>query len=337
MAMSSSLICVEPPRVRPEQDLTLFRRRAEAWLQVYAHVSLAKSWINGLIADWHKVITAYYNTCCNDTGGDTPQEAVESVLEHFIEEEKRHEYYQFFKELADIYDVLSPDAFLRPYIEDVETLARMYSMLKEAYEPGIAVDRDFSKKTAELVQKHTATGKIKPSLEVYEINENTLKVIEEEKVSDREKVFNLLKSIERVVVDYADKSLYLVSIGEKTELIARLYKERQRTTQETLEELKRIVEEINSARREQAGRNMPPEVFSIYWLFKNEAIDSPEDKANQMRRVLEQYPHWRTSEAHEREIRQRLYRVLLQSGIKDTRRVTELANNVMRVIRGRLG
>lgn len=83
MAMSSSLICVEPPRVRPEQDLTLFRRRAEAWLQVYAHVSLAKSWINGLIADWHKVITAYYNTCCNDTGGDTPQEAVGRLVQRW--------------------------------------------------------------------------------------------------------------------------------------------------------------------------------------------------------------------------------------------------------------
>ncbi|MCL0053108.1 hypothetical protein M1M86_01270, partial [Dehalococcoidales bacterium] len=152
---------------------------------------------------------------------------------------------------------------------------------------------------------------------------------------DREKVFNLLRSIEKVIIDYADRSLYLISIGEKAELIAKLYKERQRTTQETLEELKNIIEEINTARRQQAEKNMPPEVFSIFWLFKNEGIDNPEDKANQMRSVLIQYPHWKTSEAHEREVKQQLYKVLLQSGVKDTRRVTEVASNVMRVIRGR--
>ena len=82
---------------------------------------------------------------------------------------------------------------------------------------------------------------------------------------------------------------------------------------------------------------MTPEVFSIYWLLKKESIDGPEDKANQMRKVLEQYPHWKTSEAQEREVKQALYGVLLKSGIKDTRRITELASNVMRVIRGRLG
>jgi len=271
------------------------------------------------------------------TEGKTQDKAVEAVLEHFIDEEKRHEYYQFFKELSDIYDILSPDAFLRPHIENVETLARMYRILREAYDPGISIDKDFSKKTAALVQKHTTSSKVKASLEVYEINEDTLRVIEQSKASDAEKVFNLLKSIERIILDYADKSLYLISIGEKAELIAKLYKERQRTTQETLEELKRIVEEINSARREQAERNMPPEVFSIFWLLKNGGIDKPEDKANQMRSVLEQYPHWRNSEAHEREVKRELYKVLLQAGINDTRKASGLANNVMRVIRGRLG
>lgn len=78
---NSFLICVELPRVRPEQDLALFRRRAEGWFQLYTHVSLARSWIDSLIADWHKVITAYHKTSWNNTGVDTPQEAVG----HFVQ------------------------------------------------------------------------------------------------------------------------------------------------------------------------------------------------------------------------------------------------------------
>jgi type I restriction enzyme R subunit len=267
--------------------------------------------------------------------GKTQDKAVEAVLGYFIDEEKRHKYYQFFRELSDIYDILSPDAFLRQYIDDMETLARMYRILKEAYDPGISMDKDFSRKTAELVRKHTKAGAIKPTLDVYEINERTLKLIEGKKISDTEKVFNLLKSIEKLVIDQADKSLYLLSIGEKAELIAKLYKERQRSTQETLEALKGIIEEINVARREQAEKDMPPEVFSIFWIFKKEGVASPEDKANQMRRVLEQYPYWKRSEAHEREVKQALYKVLLKSDKADTHKVKELVDKVMRVIMGR--
>jgi hypothetical protein len=101
--------------------------------------------------------------------------------------------------------------------------------------------------------------------------------------------------------------------------------------------LKSLIEEINSARKEQAERNMPPEVFSIFWLLKKENIAKPEDRANEMRNVLERFPHWKTSEAHEREVKQQLYTVLLRTGIKDPLQMTELANNVMRVIRGRMG
>ncbi|GAI48796.1 unnamed protein product [marine sediment metagenome] len=139
-------------------------------------------------------------------------------------------------------------------------------------------------------------------------------MIEADGRSDTEKVFNLLKSIERLVLDESAKSLYLISIGEKAELIAKLYKERQRNTQETLEALKSLIAEINAARKEQAEKNMTPKVFSVYWLFKNEGVANPEGKAAQMETVLTRFPHWRNSEKHEREVKRELYKILLQNG-----------------------
>ena len=260
--------------------------------------------------------------------------AVEAVLEYFRNEEKRHEYYKFFKEISDIYDILSPDRFLRLHIEDFETLARMYKILREAYEPGISIDKEFSRKTAKLVQKYTKSGKIKSGLEVYEINENTLRKIEESQTSDTEKVFNLLKSIEKAIKDNISRTPYLISIGEKAELIARRYKERQKNTQETLEELKKLIEEINSARKEQSKRNMPVEIFTVYWVLKNEAVDKSKDKANQMRAILGKYPHWRKSESHEREIKQELCGILVQSGLRNESKIIEIAQNVIRLLKG---
>lgn len=189
--------------------------------------------------------------------GKTQDKAVEAVIEHFRDEEKRHKYYKFFKELSDIYEILSPDGFLRPYIDDYETLARIYRILKECYEQGVVIDKEFTKKTAKLVQEYTKSSKIKHTLDVYEIDENTLRKIEESNASDTEKVFNLLKSIEKTILMEERRAPYLISIGDKAEFIAMLYKNRQKDTQETLAELREIIEEINSAKREQIEKDMP--------------------------------------------------------------------------------
>jgi type I restriction enzyme R subunit len=147
-------------------------------------------------------------------------------------------------------------------------------------------------------------------------------------------VFNLIRSIERAINDNADREPYLILIGDKAALIAELYMEHQQNVIEALEKLKGMVAEINDARKERAQRDMPAEVFSVYWLFKDESIGSPEDSANHMRAVLEDYPHWKSSESHERSVRQELYKVLIQSGIADETRVSSVAKRVMRVIMG---
>ena len=83
--------------------------------------------------------------------GSSPDKAAENVLAHFRDEEVRQAFYQFFRELADVYEILSPDAFLRPYLDDYDQLARMYRLLRSAYE-SVFVDREFTRKTARLVQ-----------------------------------------------------------------------------------------------------------------------------------------------------------------------------------------
>lgn len=76
--------------------------------------------------------------------------SVETLLEYFLDEEKRQEFYQFFKELSGIYEILSPDEFLRPYLQDYETLTRMYQIVRECYEPKTSVDKELTKKNCKV-------------------------------------------------------------------------------------------------------------------------------------------------------------------------------------------
>lgn len=56
------------------------------------------------------------------------------------------------------------------------------------------------------------------------------------------------------------------------------WRKRWHSTRRTLRVLS-MTSEINAAKKEQTERDMPVEIFSIFWLFKNEGIDKPDKKA----------------------------------------------------------
>lgn len=265
--------------------------------------------------------------------GKTKDKAVEAVLEYFLDEQKRKMFYKNFSDLSDIYDILSPDPFLRPYIDDMEELVRMYRMVRENFDPSILIDREFSKKVAQLVQRHTGSSEIDTPTKIYEIDDTVLREIEERSVSDIEKVFNLIKAISGLVQHDQDESPYLLSIGEKADAVIQLYKDRQKTTQDTLEELKKIITEIQQARKEQEKRNISIEEFSIFWLLQKNDVNEPENKASSMKDLLKKYPHWRQSEQQAREVKGEMYKILLQSGSADIRATKKIVDQILTVLR----
>jgi len=265
--------------------------------------------------------------------GKTKDKAVEAVLEHFRDEKIRGIFYEFFKELSDIYEILSPDAFLRPYIDNYDTLARIFKILKEAYEPGMTIDKEFTRKTAKLVQEYTYSGEIKSAIDIYEINEDTLKKIEESKSSDIEKIFNLLRSIGIVIDKESKYNPYLFSIGEKAEKLSLLFKQRQKDTQDTLKDLKRIINEINEAKKEKAAKYMSSDVFSAYWIIKEAEVPYGEEKARSMQKIFDQYPYWKTSEEYERRLKNEVLKIFTNSGIEPKKSVV-IANKLIRILKG---
>lgn len=262
----------------------------------------------------------------------SPDKAVEAVLDYFMDEMKREEYYKSYNEISDIYEIISPDKFLRPYIHDFETLTRIYKILREAYE-SVLIERELLRKTAKLVQKYTKSSQIDDTLEIYEINKDTLNKIKDSQAPDNKKVFNLIKTLEKHVKSNAQNRPYLISIGEKAERIAMLYKARQIETQETLEELKKLIEEINSAKSDEERLKMSIETFSILWMFKKEGIKDPEQNAAALEKILEKCPYWRKNDKYERIVKINLIKILLNGGI-DEDKIMPTADRIFKVMKG---
>ena len=161
---------------------------------------------------------------------------VDTLIEHFRDPERRKAFFKEYKEIEMLYEIISPDAFLRPFISDYGTLSAIYAVVRKAYARRVMVDRDFQRKTSELVQRHIGTGYILPVADTLKINEDTVKYIVDKKGGDNSKVINLIKSIGKAAEEQSDDP-YLIAMAERARVVQEAFEDRQATTAETLAKL----------------------------------------------------------------------------------------------------
>jgi type I restriction enzyme R subunit len=262
--------------------------------------------------------------------GKSDDNAVEAVLEHFRDKERTDEFYQFFKELQDIYEILSPDAFLRPFLTDYNELLRMFYLLRANYERGKPVDREFLRKTARLVQEHTESGRVEEPQAFYGLTAEALEAIANAQQSDTVKVFNLLKALAGMVAQKGGSQPYLLSIGDRAEAIAEAFEARQMTTQQALAELEKLIADLKQAEADRAGTGLSPEAFAVFYVLKAEGVKDPLETARWVEKAFERYPHWQVSEHQEQDVRRALYKSLIDAGIE---MVVEVATKLMKLLR----
>ncbi len=270
------------------------------------------------------VIKALFKTLMKDqarqylklaTGRD--DKAVEAAIDAFTNKEKRHAFYRFFKRLEALYEILSPDAFLRDFIDDYLRLARLYDLIRAAFTPKPYVDQDLMNKTRDLVRRHVDAADPAGPMKLYEIGEKTLEALHRGKTPDSVKVINLAKSLAVKISEETGKP-HLKSIGDRAEEVVERYDERQVDTQTALKALESLVREYNDARRQEAAKRFRGKnTFAIYWLLHRLGCDD-EDLAVKVDQIAEDHPYWRINSENERQLRLKLSVALMKALGKDT-------------------
>jgi type I restriction enzyme R subunit len=262
--------------------------------------------------------------------GKKADKAVEAILLHFRDKEKREEFYGFFREMQDIYEILSPDAFLRPYLTDYNELLRMYHVLRAGYDRGKPIDKEFLRKTAKLVQEHTESGSIDDPSKFHALNAQALEALAQGNQPDTVKVFNLLKALAALVNSQGSGQPYLISIGDRAEEIARAFEDRQMSSQQALDALDRLIQQIKEAEKERAATDLSPEAFAVFYVLKADGIKEPLGVARKVEEAFGEYPHWQVSERQEQDVRRALYKALIDAGVEA---VVEIAGKLMKLLR----
>jgi type I restriction enzyme, R subunit len=201
-----------------------------------------------------------------------------------------------------LYEIVSPDAFLRPYIDDYTELASIYAVVTKAYTKQVYIDKAFQRKTNELVQKHVTSSPIAAVTDFVTINAETIELISQKHGGDDTKVINLIKSIEKTAEEESNDP-FLIAMADRAKEVQERYEDRQTSTQAALDELIADIKRNGQRIKEQAEKGYDSLRYFMFRSLQDAGVNDAEGVSAKVANAFVEYPNWRQSEAELRELR----------------------------------
>ena len=253
---------------------------------------------------------------------------VDDLIEHFRDPERRKAFFKEYKEIEMLYEIISPDAFLQPFIDDYKTLSAIYDVVRKAYTKRIQVDRDFQRKTDQLVQYRIDSSSVGKVGDFVEINADTIELIKTKDGGDSTKVINLIKSIGKFAEENSDDP-YLIAMAERARSVQESFEQRQSNTAEALSELLKEVEDNEERKRVQADKQFDGLTYFVYCSLLDADIENAEKVSRKVRRAFSDNPNWEHSDKALRRLRNSVtFAILAETETDDYERVTGLVNDL---------
>lgn len=256
---------------------------------------------------------------------------VDTLIEYFRDKERRQEFFKEYKEIEMLYEIISPDAFLRLFMDPYTTLSSIYAVVRNAYAKKVYVDRDFQKKTNALVQQHIGAivASDPPSTQVC-LDSRTIETIKQQDGGKATKIINLIKAIEKNAEDNSHDP-FLVTMAERAKAVQDSFEDRQSTTEETLAALLQAIERDEQRKREQTARGLDTLTFFVFTLLREKGISHSERISKKIGEAFAEYSNWRTSENELRELRKQVTFAIL-SHEEDFGKVTAIVDELFVIL-----
>ncbi len=256
---------------------------------------------------------------------------VDTLIEHFRDPGRRKEFFKEYKELEMLYEIISPDAFLRPFIDDYATLSAIYQVVRNAYTRRVYVDRDFQKKTNALVQKHIGASMAELAADYVVIDRSTIETIKLRDEGKATRVINLIKAIQKEAEEKSDDP-FLLTMADRAKAVQEAFEARQNSTEQALEELFAAIAQNEERKKAQAAKGLDSLTYFMMSKFTDEGIPNAEKVAGKVREAFEKHPNWKTGEAEMREARQQVtFAILSEEG--DLNKVTATVDALFTLLR----
>ena len=261
---------------------------------------------------------------------------VDNLIEHFRDKDRRKEFFKEYKEIEMLYEIVSPDAFLRPFIDDYATISAIYQVVTNAYARRIYVDRAFQKKTNELVQQHIGALVAEQSDRTdVRLDPQAIETIKQQQSGKATKIINLVKAIQKAAEENSDDP-FLVAMSERAKAVQENFENRQSGTEETLAALLGAIERDEQRKRDQLARGLNTLTFFVFERLRERKVPHAEAVSKKVGDAFAQYPNWKCSEKDLRELR-KLVTFAICVREDDLDKVTEIVDTLFTTLRMKQG
>jgi type I restriction enzyme, R subunit len=283
-----------------------------------------------LLAEFKRRMTAAQAAYLESGEGGSADERLEQIVyKRFLDKDARKAFFEEYKDIENLWEILSPAAELRDYILPFKRLAQLYAAVRNAYAEKPAFVADLAYKTRRLVEEgasHESLGNITKTV-TFDVK--TIESLRKEKGTDEGKVFNLVRGLQKEIDDDSNIVAVLLPLKDRAERVIKDLEDRKITGLAAMDLLSAIAVEKENTKASAADSGLTPKAFAVLWTLRDDAalrstgIDAKQ-VAMETEALMARFPNASVNADEQRRLRASLYRPLLALSKEDRSRVVDL-------------
>ena len=191
------------------------------------------------------------------------------------------------------------------------------------------VDRDFQRKTNQLVQDTVGSYAVERVDGLIEINAGTIELINNTTDGKGTRVINLVKSIAKSAEESSDPNL--IAMAERAQAVQESFESRQINTTKALEELKKEIENNETRKKEQAEKGLDDLAYFVYGTLRDAGVKDAETVSRKVRQAFSEFSQRNKSENALRELRNEIT-LAIYAEIEDSDRVAAIVGELFALL-----
>ncbi|MYH44041.1 MAG: HsdR family type I site-specific deoxyribonuclease [Acidimicrobiaceae bacterium] len=262
-------------------------------------------------------------------------QSADALLEHvvytrFLDPDVRKLFFSDYKQIEELWEVLSPSAELRDHIDTFTRLTELYVVVRNAYADRPDFVAELAHKTRRLVEGSAEMRGLGSLTKTVTFDPRTLAALRRESGPEEAKVFSLVRGL-RVDVDAKPaQGPVLRPILERAEQVLQGLEERTITGLGAMDLLEALAGEKEAAANAAEDSPVGDRAFGVYWKLKDDvALEvagvSAMKFAEEAQALMNRFPNAAVNADEQRRLRTSLYNPLLPVDSDERSRIVEQA------------
>lgn len=264
-----------------------------------------------------------------------PDERLEKlVFGRFLEPEARKAFFDQYKEIEALWEILSPSPELRDHIASYKQLSQLYAAVRNAYAEKVGFIADLAYKTRRLIEESAEQQGLGRLTKSVTFDVATLQSLRGDKGSDEGKVFNLVRGLQQEIdVDPAVAPV-LQPLKDRAERILKDLEERKTTGLAAMDQLAALATEKEAAMKAARDSGLSARAFAVAWVLRDDnsvkaqALD-PMLLAKEAEDLLGRFPNAQVNADEQRRLRAAMYKPFLALAATERARVVDLVIQIL--------